>query len=157
MTAPVAGAPGQHPLAGPAAPTRALSRSRRLSGPLLLAAGLLAASVLLHLRDPHRGGSWGYCPWLVMTGTYCPGCGGLRAVNDLTHGDVAAAASSNLLLVAALPALSAWWLHTLADRWRGVSRHVPAGRQLAVAGAVLGVALLFAVARNTAGGAWLAP
>ena len=58
-------------------------------GPLLLAGGVLAASVLLHLRDPHRSGSWGYCPWLMLTGTYCPGCGGLRAVNDLAHGDVA--------------------------------------------------------------------
>ena len=83
--------------------------------------GLLAASVLLHLRDPHQSGSWGYCPWLMLTGTYCPGCGGLRAVNDLTHGDVAGAASSNLLFVASLPApVAVWWLRSMLDRWRGV-------------------------------------
>jgi len=157
MTVPVAGAAGHQPFTGPAAPTAPPSRTRRLSGPLLLAGGVLAASVLLHLRDPHRSGSWGYCPWLMLTGTYCPGCGGLRAVNDLTHADLAAAASSNLLLVAALPALAAWWLRTLADRWRGVGRHVPAGRQLRVAGGVLALAVVFAVARNTPAGAWLAP
>ena len=46
------------------------SRWQRVKGPTLLAVGLLTASVLLHVRDPHRGGSWGYCPWLVLTGTW---------------------------------------------------------------------------------------
>ncbi len=97
---------------------------------------MLGASVLLHLRDPHRGGSWGYCPWLLLTGTYCPGCGGLRAVNDLTRGDLAAAASSNLLLVGSLPLLLvAWWCRRMLLGWRGVTRAVPARR--AVLGRVL--------------------
>ena len=33
--------------------------------------------------------SWGLCPSAAL-GFSCPGCGGLRAVNDLTHGDVGA-------------------------------------------------------------------
>jgi hypothetical protein len=37
----------------------ARDRVRRLSGPVLLAGGLVAASVALHLRDPHREGSRG--------------------------------------------------------------------------------------------------
>ena len=45
-----------------------------------------------------------------MTGAWCPGCGSLRAVNDLTHGDVLAAASSNLVLVLALPVLALLWV-----------------------------------------------
>jgi hypothetical protein len=124
---------------------------------LLLAGGLLVVSVLLHVRDPHRGGSWGYCPWLLLTGTYCPGCGGLRAVNDLTRGDVRAAASCNLLLVGSLPVVAACWLRVVSDRWRGVTRHVPVVRQLTLAGVVVVVALAFAVLRNTPTGAWLAP
>src|SRR4051795_13168531 len=95
------------------------SRATRLRGPVLLAGGLLAGSVLLHLRDPHRSGSFGVCPWLLLTGTYCPGCGGLRAVNDLTRGDVGAAASSNLLFVVSAPVLVVWWARTTADRWSG--------------------------------------
>jgi hypothetical protein len=132
-------------------------RWERLRGPTVLAVGLLAASLLLHLRDPHRTGSWGYCPWLLLTGTYCPGCGGLRAVNDLTHGDVAAAASSNLLLVSAVPVVALWWGRTTWQRWTGRLRAFGAGRHLALAWSFLALAVGFAVLRNTPWGAWLAP
>jgi hypothetical protein len=129
----------------------------RVRGPVLVAGLVLAASLLLHLRDPHRSGSWGLCPWLLLTGTYCPGCGGLRAVNDLTRGDLAAAASSNLLLVATLPLFVAGWVRSTALAWRGAVRPVHSRR--AVASAVLfGVlAIAFGVLRNTGAGAWLAP
>jgi hypothetical protein len=133
------------------------SRRQRVSGPLLLAGGVLVASVLLHVRDPHRSGSWGYCPWLFLTGTYCPGCGGLRAVNDLTHGDVAAAASSNLLFVASLPVLALVWGRTTLDRWRGRVRVVAPQVHVRLTVAVLVLAGAFAVLRNTGAGAWLAP
>ncbi len=133
------------------------SRRQRVTGPLLLAGGVLGASVLLHLRDPHQSGSWGYCPWLLLTGTYCPGCGGLRAVNDLTHGDVAAAASSNLLFVTAIPFLVLAWGRTTLDRWHGRVRQVAARRHVVLAVSLLVVALVFAVVRNTPAGAWLAP
>jgi hypothetical protein len=133
------------------------TRRQRLALPVLLGGGILLASLALHVRDPHRAGSWGYCPWLLLTGTYCPGCGGLRAVDDLTRGDLAGAASSNLLLVAALPFLATWWLRSLVDGWRGVCRPVR-GRRAVAGCVVLGTAaLLFAVARNTPAGAWLAP
>jgi hypothetical protein len=134
------------------------SRDRRgVTWPLVLAASVLGVSVLLHLRDPHRSGSWGYCPWFLLTGTYCPGCGGLRAVNDLTHGDLRAAASSNLLLVGSLPFLAAWWARWTLDRWRGVLRHGNPRLQVRLAWAFLALALCFAVLRNTPLSAWLAP
>jgi Protein of unknown function (DUF2752) len=133
------------------------SRLRRLSPPLLVAGGLLVASVALHLRDPHQAGSWGFCPWLAVTGTYCPGCGGLRAVNDLTDGDVVAAASSNLLFVASLPLLGAAWVRSVVVRWRG--RHQPLPAWTAPVLGTLAVALItvFWVVRNVPGGGWLAP
>ena len=133
------------------------SRARRLRGPVLLAVTLLGLSVLLHLRDPHRTGSWGLCPWLFLTGTYCPGCGGLRAVNDLTRGDVVAAASSNLMFVAALPVLGLVWVRTVVDRWQGRVRTLPPAARTMLAVGVLAAALAFAVLRNTGAGAWLAP
>jgi len=133
------------------------SRRRRLTGPVLVAGGVLVASVLLHVRDPHRGGSWGFCPWLLLTGSYCPGCGGLRAVNDLTNGDVAAAASSNLLLVASLPLVVVAWGRWLLDSWRGTVRRV-SGRRVTAAATTLGVVVAaFWVLRNLEIGAWLAP
>jgi hypothetical protein len=132
-------------------------RWRRIQAPTLMAAGALAASVLLHLRDPHRDGSWGYCPWLLLTGTYCPGCGGLRAVNDLTRGDVSAAASSNLLFVASAPLLALWWARTMVAAWRGTLRPVRSRHVVAGCLAFGGLAVTFWVLRNTGAGAWLAP
>ena len=133
------------------------SRLRRIRAPMLVAGGILVASVLLHVRDPHQSGSWGLCPWLLLTGSYCPGCGGLRAVNDLTRGDVAGAASSNLLLLASLPLVVGWWARWVLVRWQGLMRPVD-GRHAVAACAVFGVlAIGFAVLRNTGAGAWLAP
>jgi hypothetical protein len=131
------------------------ARWRRVLAPGATIGGLALASLALHLRDPHESGSWGACPSAAM-GVYCPGCGGLRAVNDLTRGDLAAAASSNLVLVVLLPfavlGLGLW----LADRWRGDTRSLPPGwvRPLVVAGAV--VLVVFTVLRNLPG-SWLAP
>ena len=133
------------------------SRWRRMSGPTLLAGGVLAASELLHLRDPHQGGSYGHCPWLWLTGTYCPGCGGLRAVNDLTNGDVVAAASSNLLFVASIPFAVLFWGRTMVERWRGVPRAVTARKALVPIVVFCVLTLAFWVLRNTPAGSWLAP
>lgn len=133
------------------------SRWRRLRPAVVLAGAVVALSVALHFRDPHESGSWGFCPWLVMTGTYCPGCGGLRAVNDLTRGDLAAAASSNLLFVSSIPVLTGLWARSVSQRWRGVRKPLPRG-PLTVAltvGVVLTV--LFWVSRNLPFGGWLAP
>ena len=138
------------------APDQRTSRGQRLRGPVLLAGAVLGASVLLHLRDPHESGSYGFCPWLVLTGTYCPGCGGLRAVNDLTRGDLAAAASSNLFFVGALPLLLLGWGRWLTDRWRGVERRVSSRTALRYAAVLGAVALVFTVLRNLPG-SWLAP
>lgn len=137
------------------APAPAAGRWARVRAPLLTIGGLGLASVALRLRDPHVSGSWGFCPSAAL-GFWCPGCGGLRAVNDLSHGDVAAAASSNLLLVALLPvavvALGAW----LVVRWRGTPWRWP--RRAAVAGWVLLAASgMFTLLRNTPLAPWLAP
>jgi hypothetical protein len=142
-------------IVGPVPDARPLRQ--RLSPPVLLAGGLLLASLALHVRDPHRSGAYGYCPWLLLTGTYCPGCGGLRAVNDLTHGNVGAAASSNLLFVALLPLLAVFWLRWVHDAITGVRRTVHPRRALWYAGGVLALAVAFAVVRNLPVGAWLAP
>ncbi|MFT4287284.1 DUF2752 domain-containing protein [Nocardioides sp.] len=133
------------------------TRWQRLRAPLVTIGSLSAATLALHLRDPHHSYSWGVCP-LSVAGIYCPGCGGLRAVNDLTNGNVGAAASSNLLAVIGIPiaivALLAWTIRG----WRGVpQRQMPERlrRLLWMSGAV--IALGFTVARNTPAGAWLAP
>ena len=73
-------------------------RWQRMLAPAVTIGSLGAATVALHFRDPHVSGSWGMCP-TAMLGFACPGCGGLRAVNDLTDLRLVDAASSNLLFV----------------------------------------------------------
>ena len=140
------------PLARSGEPTR----WERMRGPVSLIGGLTAVTVALHFRDPHQHGSWGLCPSAAL-GIYCPGCGGLRAVNDLTNGDVGAAASSNLVFVVLLPFLVAGLAVWAVARWRGTPITVPrrVARPLAYAG--LAVLLAFTVLRNLPVGAWLAP
>lgn len=125
----------------------------RWAGPLVVAGGVLAATVALRLRDPHVEGSWGLCPWKLLTGWDCPGCGGLRAVNDLSHGDVGAAASSNFAFVAMVPVLAVAWLLWLRRTTTGRRARPVPGWVWTTGLVALGV---FTVLRNTPAGAWLA-
>ncbi len=131
------------------------SRWQRVRTPLATVGGLALATVALHLRDPHVQGSWGICPSRLLFGLDCPGCGGLRAVNDLGQGDLMAAASSNLLFVVSVPLIVAalgWWL---VAAWRR-GRRAPAWLQSqAVLWAFVAVTTVFTVARNLPAGAWL--
>ncbi|MDP3892407.1 DUF2752 domain-containing protein [Nocardioides sp.] len=110
----------------------------------------------LRLRDPHESGSWGVCPFRALTGLDCPGCGGLRAVNDLTHLDLAAAASSNLLVVLVVPLAIAVWGWWLVVRWRGVPLP-PSVEAASLRWGVVAMVVLvaFAVLRNLPGLEWL--
>ena len=128
-----------------------------MTPPLLVAGAVLVVSIALHLRDPHRSGSWGFCPWLVTTGTHCPGCGGLRAVNDLTRGDLAAAASSNLLFVTSIPVLALLWGRSFAQRWQGVRRPLPQPASGVAAAVATVLVVVFWVVRNLPVAAALAP
>jgi hypothetical protein len=127
-----------------------------LRAPAVVGASGLAAAALLHLRDPHDAGSYGYCPFLELTGRPCPGCGGLRAVNNLTHGDILGAISSNVLAVALVGVVGVAWLVWAVRRWQGVD-----GLMIRVTERtglwVLVVFLIFGVVRNTPWGMWLAP
>ena len=138
------------------------TRLDRLRGPLLAAGIVGGLTIALHVRDPHAAGSWGLCPWHALTGLYCPGCGALRAVNDLGNGDLLAALSSNLLFVAMVPVLVYWWLRWTQRAWSGAPK--PAARASALdqhaglwiaAGTV--VMVVFGVLRNLSAGSWLAP
>ena len=132
------------------------SRSHLLRDPVAVGMAGAATATLLHVRDPHVDGAYGYCPFLELTGRPCPGCGGLRAVSALTHGDVVGALSSNLLAVGLVAILIVAWATWAFRRARGTGARmlVTSDRALVL---VLVVALVFGVARNTPWGAGLAP
>ena len=113
--------------------------------------------MLLQVRDPHVPGSYGFCPWLALTGTACPLCGGLRAVHDLGQGDLVAAASSNLLVVAALPVVLALAMRYVAATRRGSGTPYDDRTVRMVLLVAVGVAVAFWVVRNLPFAAWLAP
>jgi hypothetical protein len=139
------------------APTGAGTALASLRGPLLVGAAGVGVAALLRFRDPHESGTYGFCPFESLTGQPCPGCGGLRAVNDLTRGDVAAAVSSNALAVTLVVAAAVLWVVWLVRRWRGDRQAqlvVLSTRALLV---VVPLIVVFGVLRVTPWGSWLAP
>ena len=87
-----------------------LDRARvRLYGGLGVGALGVGALAYVGLVDPHRPDSlYPPCPFRMLTGWYCPACGGLRMTHDLLHGHVAAAATDNIVALIGLPLLLIW-------------------------------------------------
>jgi Protein of unknown function (DUF2752) len=78
------------------------TRRERLiaSAVVALAAGGLS---VVYLLDPGTSDLYPPCPFLALTGLYCPGCGTLRALHQLTLGHPVAALDLNPLMVLLLP------------------------------------------------------
>lgn len=80
----------------------------------------------------------------------------MRAVSDLTHGDVLAALSSNVLAVVLVLVLAVAWFLWLVRRARGTH-----DRMIVLSGRagllVLATIVVFGFIRVTPWGAWLAP
>jgi hypothetical protein len=55
----------------------------RASAFVVMAAGSLS---FLYFFDPATSDLYPTCPFLALTGCYCPGCGSLRALHQLTRG-----------------------------------------------------------------------
>lgn len=70
-----------------------------LLGALMLAAAL----VVLFACDPLRVPIYPVCVFHRLTGLNCPGCGSLRAMHQLLHGNLREALHLNALLVLSLP------------------------------------------------------
>ena len=100
----------------------------RAASPKMAYAGLAvlgaAGLALLYFVDPRNPGVFPVCPFLALTGCYCPGCGTLRALHVLLHGDVAAALGYNVLTVLSLPFI-AYSLGTGAMRAFGLKTPQP--------------------------------
>lgn len=93
-----------------------------------------------------------------VTGIYCPGCGAVRAVWDVLHGDFASAARSHLLVVSLGPiwiAGSGMWL---ARRWSGREVSLAEAKTcIAIVVLTFSLFLLFTIVRNQGWATWLQP
>jgi hypothetical protein len=70
--------------------------------------GLIIAllAVLYYNFNPTKYSFFPKCPFFVLTGLQCPGCGSQRAIYQLLHGHIAGAIHYNALLVFSLPFLA---------------------------------------------------
>jgi hypothetical protein len=141
----------EHPHAAPAL----AGPWRRVLAPLGVAAAALVGAGYVDAVDPNAAGHYPTCPFLAITGLYCPGCGALRAVHALAHGDLATALARNPLTVVALGYVAVMWV-----LWLQRTATARPARWLAppwVPYTVLGTILLFTVLRNVPGWTWLSP
>lgn len=115
----------------------------------LVAAG--AACAYVGAVDPEQPGNYPACPVLQHSGLHCPGCGGLRSVHALVHGDLAAALGANAVVVGAVAILALAWAVWCVRP--GSAFSVPA-RYARAAGSA---ALVFTIVRNMPFGTALTP
>jgi Protein of unknown function (DUF2752) len=102
--------------------TRQGSAPLRLGAPLVVAASAACVCAAIWVSDPTTpGGPLPVCPTKVLLGIDCPGCGSLRMLYSLMHGDLVAAARFNALGLAAV-VLLVWaylaWTYGRVAGWR---------------------------------------
>lgn len=99
----------------------------RLGGPLLTVAGAAGVCALVWVGDPTTpGGFLPVCPTKALFGVDCPGCGSLRMIYALLHGNLADAVRFNAVAVLALAFLTVafgGWTYGRIVRRRIVSWH----------------------------------
>lgn len=104
------------------------------------------AGIIFFTFDPSASVLFPKCPFLMLTGWQCPGCGSQRAIHALLHLDIVAALRYNALLVLSLPLI----LILLYAEWKRKSNpelyvrvHHPA-----VIWSCFGIIVLWWVGRN---------
>jgi hypothetical protein len=113
-------------------------------------AAVAAGAGVLFLFDPNKYPIYPLCPLHQLTGWSCPGCGTLRAVHQLAHGNFAAAWQLNPLTVSLMP-VGVWLgLRELVWQFYGV-RWPGLVTRPAFGWALLAIALLFGIVRNLPG------
>ena len=120
---------------------------RKLGMSSAIVAAFVAALLMLDFFDPATSGVFPPCPLLYLTGWYCPGCGSLRALHQLLHGNLSAAWALNPLTIVLLPFLAYGMASHALNEIRG--RHLPQPFLPAVwIRALCAVIIVFGIARN---------
>lgn len=109
---------------------------------------LLAALYLFYNLNPETQPIFPKCPFLVLTGYECPGCGTQRAIHQLLHLNIGAALKYNGFMVLALPYIFLGvYMEYLGGKKRNYKLHnIFFGRYSAIV--ILIIILLYWVLRN---------
>jgi hypothetical protein len=86
---------------------------------------VLVVLFIFYTLDPIEQPIFPRCPFLLLTGYECPGCGSQRAIHSLLHFDFKAAFHYNALMVLAIPYI----LVGIYLQYFGGSRRHPQGRE----------------------------
>ena len=86
----------------------------------------IAGLVLLALFNPENTPMYPRCPFYVLTGYKCPGCGTLRAIHKMLHLQFSEAFAYNPLLMFAIPFIALISFSSKVARNHYVSRIVVA-------------------------------
>jgi Protein of unknown function (DUF2752) len=70
---------------------------------IVLAVLTIVITAFYFFWNPSEITSLPFCPFKNLTGFYCPGCGGQRALHQILHGNFLEAFHSNLLIYIFLP------------------------------------------------------
>ena len=80
---------------------------------VLLAIAMLPCLALVYARNPEEPGYYPPCLFFALTGLHCPGCGTLRGLHQLLHGNLLVAFGYNPYSMLALPVIGYAFLVTL--------------------------------------------
>ena|SRR6201991_492669 len=128
---------------------------RGRKAPLALFGAAVTAAAYVAVIDPSEAGHYPTCPFLWATGLYCPGCGSLRMIHALAHGDVGEAFGRNPLAFVLLPVIGYLW-----TRWLAAAGGRPVKTRLLTppaAWALAALLIVYWIVRNLPVGHALAP
>ena len=95
----------------------------RLQAPITVAVAAVFVCAAVWWGDPTTpGGPFPACPTKLLFGIDCPGCGSLRMLYSVLHGDLLAAVKFNALALAALVLLV--WAYAVWTYGRIVGRRI---------------------------------
>lgn len=127
--------------------------------PMLALAGAAGYLGGLHLINPFRPHPVG-CPFLAVTGSWCPGCGSSRAAYRLSHGDIIGSLTYHPLVIPIVALFTWWWASWFvtartgdAPRWARSPTQLPPRLVLTILAAFI---VLWGL-RNVPGFEFLAP
>jgi len=77
--------------------------SNKRLGWVIMTAAITAGSIILYHFNPATTNVFPSSPFRELTGLFCPGCGSLRGLHQLLHGNLVNALDLNPLMVLSLP------------------------------------------------------
>jgi hypothetical protein len=114
----------------------------------VLTAVLCAALLAFYFFDPASARGFWVCPFHRLTGWYCPGCGGQRALHELLRGHFAAALRLNPVAVLVFLPLAGYAYAAYALRVLGVIRPRPFALRNWQVILLLAAMIFFGILRN---------